>query len=85
MPVDYSAMAPCLIKKGEEKNIVYELELPDKVTAPVEKGQRIGTVTLKSGGTVIGEFPVNGGEDIGELTFGEALKKFFCLMFGISL
>ena len=37
--------ASCLIKKGQEKDIKQNLELVDTISAPIEKGQKIGKIT----------------------------------------
>ena len=43
-----------LIKKGEDKNIEQQLELPDIVSSPIEQGEVLGTVTYCLNGEVLG-------------------------------
>lgn len=39
--------AGVLIKKGQEKGITQEINIPDRVSAPIEQGQIIGEVIFK--------------------------------------
>lgn len=49
----YETSPAFLVKKGEEASITYEISLPDSIKAPVEKGQRLGTITYSLNGTDI--------------------------------
>lgn len=49
----YETSPAFLVKKGEEASIIYEISLPDSIKAPVEKGQRLGTITYSLNGTDI--------------------------------
>lgn len=42
-----------LLKKGTENNVVQNVQLEEKLFAPVEKGQKIGVVTYSVDGSVI--------------------------------
>lgn len=46
--VVYETSPSFLVKKGEESKITYELNLPDTVSAPISKGQQLGTITYYS-------------------------------------
>ncbi len=43
----FESDAGVLIKKGQEKSITQEINIPDKITSPVEQGQKIGEVVFK--------------------------------------
>ena len=34
-----------MLKKGAEGNIVQNMELPERCAAPIEKGQKLGSIT----------------------------------------
>lgn len=39
--------AGVLIKKGQEKSITQEINIPDKISAPIDNGQKVGEVVFK--------------------------------------
>ena len=42
-----------MLKKGAESNIVQNMELPERCAAPIEKGQKIGSITYSINGETI--------------------------------
>ncbi len=68
-------MAPFLVKKGEEKQIVRSIELAPDVEAPVETGQQLGSVTFSLGDAVLATYPITAAQAVGRMTFGKALGK----------
>lgn len=54
----YSSPETMLVEKNSVGEVSYELELPDCVCAPIEQGQRIGTLRLVSGGDTVREIPL---------------------------
>ncbi len=71
-----------LIKNGDEENIKAELSITDELEAPVELGQRVGSVTYKVGSDVLGEFPVTAAESVDKINFADVftllLMSFVC-------
>jgi D-alanyl-D-alanine carboxypeptidase (penicillin-binding protein 5/6) len=51
------------------------VELAANVEAPVEKGQVLGSVTLKLGEEELGKFNLTAAEAVGRLTFGQAFLR----------
>lgn len=49
----YEETASVLIKKGQEKNVTQNINLDGKISAPIEKGQKIGEVTFELDGKTI--------------------------------
>lgn len=49
----YEETASVLIKKGQEKNVTQNINLDGKISAPIEKGQKIGEVTFELDGATI--------------------------------
>lgn len=81
--LDYSQLSSIVTEKKSDANISYELNLPESVAAPLEKGQEIGTVIVMDSGTKLGEFPIKCNEDVAAMTFLEAIRKLFYFMVGI--
>ena len=46
--------AGSLVKKGQEKNIVQKIEMQEKISAPLQKGQKIGEATYELDGKIVG-------------------------------
>lgn len=67
---------PILIKKNSAEKLEQSVELATDVQAPVEAGERVGTVKFILDGETVGEYPLVAPEDIKELTFGEVLRRF---------
>ena len=65
-----------LIEKGQKKQITQETALAESVTAPVERGQRLGTLTVRAGETILKEIPLVAAEDVPRLGFGQVLVRF---------
>lgn len=63
------------VPKGENGNVSTKIEMKQSITAPVEKGQVIGKVTVYLGKEALGSTDIVSGESIGKLTFLQALKK----------
>lgn len=60
-----------LIDKGQKNTVSVHTELSESVTAPVSKGQRLGTMTVKSGEQILAEIPLVASESVQKLTWGE--------------
>ena len=68
-----------LIDKAQKSGVTQQVELLDTVTAPVSKGQRLGTLYVKSGEQVLKEIPLVAEGSVAKLTFwqmwGRILRK----------
>ncbi len=62
---------PILIEKAQKGRISTQIELDSQVTAPVSKGQRLGTFTIKSGEQILAQIPLVAEKGIGRKTFGQ--------------
>lgn len=69
------SLAPLLLKKGEEKKMTCTVELAADVEAPVEKGQIVGTITVKKDGEVAAVYPVKAKNEVKKLRFGIAFLR----------
>jgi D-alanyl-D-alanine carboxypeptidase (penicillin-binding protein 5/6) len=60
-----------LIDKSQKSSVTSTMELDPMVTAPVSKGQRLGTLTLRSGEQVLAQIPMVADHAIPKLTWGQ--------------
>ena len=60
-----------LIDKSQKAMVRTEIELMEMVDAPVGKGQRLGTLTLKAGEQVLTQIPMVAEKGVNRLTWGE--------------
>ena len=59
-----------LVPKGAGANITYTVNLAESVTAPVEKGQKLGSVTYTLNGKTIGDINLVTEKEVPRVTFG---------------
>ena len=60
-----------LIDKSQKGSISTEIHLDEELPAPVSQGQRIGTMTVKSGGQILKEIPLVAAQGVERLRFGD--------------
>ena len=60
-----------LIEKAQKASISVTTELADTVTAPVSKGQRLGTTTIRVGEQILAQIPLVAENTVQKRTFGE--------------
>lgn len=66
-----------LVKHGTADSVTYEIETATDVEAPVEKGQRLGTIKCVQNGETLHEFPIVASESVNKITFGRAFLTLF--------
>ena len=64
-----------LIDKAQKGMISTVLTLDESVTAPVSRGQKLGTMTIKAGEQVLAQVPMVAGEAIPRLTFWQIFEQ----------
>ena len=64
-----------LIDKGQKNLVTTEIQLEEDVTAPVSKGQRLGTMTLKAGEQVLAEIPMVADDGVEKITWGQMFLR----------
>ena len=69
--------ASLLVDKGQKSSITTEITLEESVPAPVTQGQRLGTMTLKSGEQILAQIPLVAAEGIPRLTWWDLMVKIF--------
>ena len=60
-----------LIDKAQKNSVTSTLELDSSIAAPVSKGQRLGTLTVRSGEQILAQIPMVAKEAIPRLTWGQ--------------
>ena len=50
--------SPILIEKGEQAQVKKTVELPSELTAPIQAGQQIGTLTIETDSRVLAKIPI---------------------------
>lgn len=70
-----------LIPKGKESEITSELEIMNKIVAPIEKDQCVGKLIYKLNKDPIAEFTVVANENIEKANFKNIFKKIFSEIF----
>ncbi len=71
----YSKEFSCLILKGDIKKIEKKYEIPDSLSAPMQNGQVIGSVTYYLGGKEIGKSDIFISEELNRLQILDIFKK----------
>lgn len=60
---------PVLVEKRLQGSLTTAIELEERVTAPVEKGQRLGSLTVRAGDQVVASIPIVAPDRIERLTW----------------
>ena len=60
-----------IIDKAQKNAITTELSMEPSVTAPISQGQRLGTLTIRSGEQILREVPLVAAENVERLTWGD--------------
>lgn len=72
-----------LVPKGCAGKVEVRVELPEKTTAPVQKGARVGTVTYTLEGSEIGSVGIFAEEGVERLSFGSLFCRLLAGLFCI--
>lgn len=67
--------AALLVDKAQRGSIVVDVAIDPEAAAPVSRGQRLGTMTIRSGEQVLRQIPLVAKEEIPKLTFGQLFVK----------
>ena len=70
-----AAQDALLIDKSQKSMLNTKLELDEEVTAPVSKGQRLGTLSVCAGEQVLVQIPLVAEESVAKLTWGQMFVR----------
>jgi len=73
-PTAYDAFS-CVLPKENIKSVERKLELPEFISAPIQKGDPVGTVIYTSNGTEIGRSQILSAETVEKMDFFDVLKR----------
>lgn len=71
----YDGAEAALVPKSGAGEVSYELDLPDTLPAPVEKGQQIGTLRVVSDGKELYSVKLLAGSSVARASFGRTLLE----------
>lgn len=74
---EYGAFS-AILGKGKNKNVTSEIKLDESVSAPVSKGDVLGSVIYSVDGEIIGEVPVTASESVERIGYFGLLYKILC-------
>lgn len=63
-----------VLEKDNAKEITSKIDIPEKITAPVAKGQKIGTLTYSVGKDVIKKFDILANDNVEAVSFSAIFK-----------
>ena len=66
---------PILMEKSLKNEVTTQIELEETVSAPVEKGQKLGTLTVRAGDKVLAAAPIVAPERIERLTWWQLMAR----------
>ena len=64
-----------LIDKSQRNSVTTEIQLDKSVNAPVSRGQRLGTLTIRSGEQVLSQIPLVAKKGVMKLTWWDVFKE----------
>lgn len=64
-----------LIDRAQRGTVTTDIDLEEQVTAPVSKGQRLGTMTVRSGEQILRQIPLVAAEPVTKLTWGQMFAR----------
>ena len=70
-----------LLPKSQISTLTQEVALPESVDAPVGAQQQLGTLTVRSGDSVVLEVPLLAAQGVEKLTWGEMFRRLLCTTF----
>ena len=75
---DFSAVIP----KNSDSKVQIKIDIPEKLSAPVEKGSRIGSIIFTLDGETIGEAPVKATDSVKKMGYTDAFRKILAYFLG---
>ncbi|NLT13490.1 MAG: D-alanyl-D-alanine carboxypeptidase [Clostridiales bacterium] len=70
-----------LVEKDVAPSVTKDVRVVDKTPAPLNVGDKLGTLTVKSGDNVLGEYSIVAGDSVGRLNWADIFARFFRMLF----
>lgn len=77
LKLDNKGLSEILINKGKATEIMTEINIPQEIEAPVNKGDTIGKLMFKTEGDVIGVCDIIAAETINKMNFINAVSALY--------
>ena len=78
----YSTRFSCVVDKGSASKIQLIYDIPERISAPVKRGDIVGSIIYKVGNEQIGRSEIYANKDVDRIDFGELfiriLKRMVC-------
>ena len=78
----YAGPDTVLEEKGILSRLSYEIELPQTVAAPVDEGQILGTLTVKSGDELLAQIDIIAPDTVPRLSYKDILCRMLATLIG---
>ena len=69
-----------VVKKSKLKDISTKVDIPETITAPISKGDKIGSVSYYCNDELLGSYELLSGENVDKISFFLLLAKIFAAM-----
>jgi D-alanyl-D-alanine carboxypeptidase (penicillin-binding protein 5/6) len=76
VPVVAGQDVTALVRRGQERNVKVSYTAGAPLTAPVKKGQQVGTIVVQSGNEVLAKIPGVAGADVGKQSWWKSFWPF---------
>ena len=80
----YDGPEAALVPKSGLGEVTYKVDLPDELTAPISKGQQIGTLTVSSGEQELYKVPLIADTEVSRASFGSTLLELLKSYIGLG-
>ena len=80
----YESSPSFLIKKGEESNITYKINIFESIQAPITQGQQLGTISYYLNNDKIAEVSLIAENSISKISFINMMKSLFNNWFNLT-
>ena len=77
----FSGVSDVVLPEGDITDVEFHYSRTEKISAPVEKGQVLGFVTILSGDEIIGSARIVAAEEVEVLDFGRCISEIFAALF----
>ena len=75
VPAELGEFESVLIEKAQKNEIRLTTELAEEVTAPVSKGQRLGTLTIRANEQILAQIPLVAAQSVEKLSWGQLFVR----------
>jgi D-alanyl-D-alanine carboxypeptidase (penicillin-binding protein 5/6) len=64
-----------LVEKQQKGDVTVQIQLQEQMSAPVSQGQRLGTMTVRSGEQILAQIPMVAATSVPRLTWGQIFAR----------